>query len=600
MFWVLLGFFLSTSVIGYDRADPLAEFNSDMNQLDLTPYIMVLTDAEHSLTIEQLASGSLFSRFRPLSETGNSLGFSDATYWIKFQLKTNEALNESLVLHYDYPYLDQLTFYRKRPDGSYSEDSFGDNYPFSQREINYRSLVLKLYQTPGEVQTYYLKLNTKGAMLIPVSIWKTSAFIEHVDKFALSYGFYYGIMMILMLVSAIAYYKLSDFLYLSYSLYLLNLILLQMSINGFGFQFLWPDLYYLANRINILVINFVVITGFLFCGLFLQVWRRKGRFKYLYNFFILVGVINVLISLVGEYSIAVILSAGVAVFLAPVVIGSNLVAMYRGYKGAGMFLMVSGIFLLGVIIAGMVFMGWVERNFFTFHSMQIASLFEIVILGYMLMDNLGELYKEKEQATLDAKTYLEQINLSLEQEVESRTRELNEKNRMLMELSIRDSMSGLLNHNYCIDQLKNLTSSAIRYGHDLAVIMIDIDHFKSINDQYGHPVGDNVIKEIAEILKTSTRAPDRCGRYGGEEFILLLPQTNEQGAVELAEQIRRSIMGIQIEQIDNLQISASFGVTCFDHERQHADLISIADEALYCAKRNGRNQVVASSSMSDI
>lgn len=595
--WALLGFFLFSSVNGYEQNAPLAEINSAMSQLDLTPYIMLLKDDEGKLSIQQVASDELASQFHPLTDGGNSLGFSDATYWAKFQLKTDTSLNESLVLHFNYAYLDQLTLYRARPDGTYSEDSFGDHYPYSQREIDYRTLVLKLYQAAGETQTYYLRLKTQGAMLIPVSIWKASAFIAYADKSALSHGFYYGIMIILMIVSSMVYFKLRNILYLSYALYLLNIILLQMSINGFGFQFLWPDLFYLANRINILVINFVVITGFWFCGLFLQVWKRNVSFKYLYNFFILAGVFNVLISLVGDYSIAVFLSAGVAVFLAPVVIGSNIVAMSRGYKGARLFLVVSGIFLLGVIVAGMVFMGWIERSFLTFHSMQIASLVEIIILGYMLMNNVSELYKQKELATLKAQPYLEQINQNLEQQVESRTRELNEKNRMLIELSLHDSMSGLLNHNASIDQLKVLTSSAKRYGHVFAVIMLDIDHFKSINDRYGHPSGDLVIKQIASILKSSTRASDICGRYGGEEFIVLLPETDEQGAVGLAEQIRCSVMKIQIEEIENLQISASFGVATFDHENPLSDLISQADEALYAAKRNGRNQVVARSAL---
>lgn len=597
IFQVLLGLVLSTAVYGYDQVDFLVEFKSNMSQLDLTPYIMLLKDSENTLTLQQVMSDELSSRFHPLTDTGNSLGFSDATFWVRFRLKTDVELDESLVLHFDYPYLDQLTFYRQNPDGSYSEDTFGDHYPFSQREIDYRSLVLKLFQAPGEIKTYYLRLKTQGAMLIPVSIWKASAFIERADKSALSYGFYYGVMIILMIVSAIVYFRLRDILYLSYALYLLNIILLQMSINGFGFQYLWPDLFYLANRINIMLINLVVVTGFLFCGLFLQVWSREGRFKNLYTFFILVGVVNVLMSIIGDYSIAVVVAAGVAVFLAPVVIASNIVAMSRGYKGARMFFIVSGIFLLGVIFSGMIFMGWIERGFLSFHAMQITSLLEIVVLGYMLMDNLSELYKEKELATLNAQTYLEQINQSLEQQVESRTRELNEKNQMLVELSLRDSMSGLLNHNASIDQLKVFTSSAIRYGHVFAVIMIDIDHFKLINDRYGHPSGDRVIEEIAILLETSTRASDICGRYGGEEFIVLLPETDEQGAVELAEQIRRSIMEITIKEIDNQQISASFGVTVFDHQDHQADLVSQADQALYAAKRNGRNQVVARSAL---
>jgi two-component system, sensor histidine kinase LadS len=599
IFLVLLGCFLSTLVKGYDQTNPLAEFYSNMSQLDLTPYIMVLTDSENTLSLQQVSSDELSSQFHPLTDTGNSLGFSDATYWVKFHLKTDKDLNESLVLHFDYPYLDQLIFYRQKPDGSFSEDSFGDHYPYQQREIDFRSLVLKLYQEPGQVKTYYLRLKTAGPMLIPVSIWKASAFIGHVDKLGLSFGFYYGVMSILMLVATIGYLKLKDSIYLAYSFYLLSLILLQISLNGFGFQFLWPDNYQWVNRINAALIDLVIVSGFLYCGLFLQVWSREGQFRYLYNFFILLGLLSILISIFGDFYMAAILSAGSAVFLPPVLFGSNVAAIIRGFKGARIFLVVSGIFEAGVICSGLVFIGVIERDFFSFYAMQVTSLLEIVLLGYLLIDNITQLYKDKERVTLEAQTYLEQMNQSLEQEVESRTNELYEKNRMLMELSLRDSMTGLLNHNAIIDQLGVFIKSAIRYGHDLAVIMIDIDFFKSINDRYGHPVGDLVIQEIASLLKISTRASDICGRYGGEEFIILLPETELQGAVELAEKIRRCVIEIQIEGVENQQISASFGVAILDHQDWQADLISQADQALYTAKRSGRNQVVAKSALAD-
>jgi two-component system, sensor histidine kinase LadS len=599
IFWVLLGGILFAPVNGYDQADPIAQFNSDMRQLDLTPYIMVLKDPDHALSLQQLSSGALSAQFHPLTDTGNSLGFSDATYWVKFHLKTDKALNESLILHFDYPYLDQLTFYRQKTGGGFSEDSFGDHYPFKQREVDFRSLVLKLYQPPGEVQTYYLRLKSSGPMLIPVSIWKTSAFIGRVDKLALSFGFYYGIMSILMLVAFIGFLKLKDPILLAFSFYLLSLILLQMSLNGFGFQFIWPEYNQWVNRINTALIDLVVVSGFLYCGIFFQVWSREGGFRYLYDFFILLGLGSIGVSFFGEFQIAAMLSIAAALLLGPIVIVTNIIAILRGYKGARLFFLVSGIFITGVFLSGLVFLGWIERSFLSFYAMQITSLFEIVLLGYLLIENISQLNIEKEQATLKAQTYLENMNQNLEQEVASRTRELNKKNQMLMELSLLDSMSGLLNHNASLDQIKVLTNSAIRYGRVFAVIMIDIDHFKSINDRYGHPSGDLVIQQLASLLKSSIRASDICGRYGGEEFILLLPETDKSGAVELAEQIRLSIMQIQISEIENHQITASFGVAVFDHENQQADMISKADQALYEAKRNGRNQVVARSAVVD-
>jgi len=224
--------------------------------------------------------------------------------------------------------------------------------------------------------------------------------------------------------------------------------------------------------------------------------------------------------------------------------------------------------------------------------MQMASLIEVLILGYVLMQNVRQLNEDKISATLSASRYLEQLNQGLETLVEERTRELNEKNRQLSDLALHDSMTGLLNHNASIEQLNLLRKAAQRYGYDISVVMMDIDFFKAVNDQYGHPAGDKLIIAIAQILSHSLRESDVCGRYGGEEFILLLPGTGSEVAQQLANSIRLKIGSLEIAAIDNTPVTASFGVTMFDPAQPGADLIRKADNALYLAKESGRNRVV--------
>ena len=124
--------------------------------------------------------------------------------------------------------------------------------------------------------------------------------------------------------------------------------------------------------------------------------------------------------------------------------------------------------------------------------------------------------------------------------------------------------------------------------------MVDIDHFKTINDRYGHQAGDSVLMTLARLLLQNVRAADVCGRYGGEEFLLLLPKAGSGTAQELAERLRRQIQGLELAELQGSRVTASFGVAELDLEGPaiSADhLLRRADEALYEAKRLGRNRV---------
>jgi len=130
--------------------------------------------------------------------------------------------------------------------------------------------------------------------------------------------------------------------------------------------------------------------------------------------------------------------------------------------------------------------------------------------------------------------------------------------------------------------------------------MIDIDHFKRVNDTFGHEAGDEVLKALATLLKDGARASDVCCRHGGEEFLLLMPETSLQGAMAKAEELRRQIEGLRLEDHGRPleAVTASFGVAVFPgHAREAGELLRCADEALYAAKNGGRNRVVASTTL---
>ncbi len=165
---------------------------------------------------------------------------------------------------------------------------------------------------------------------------------------------------------------------------------------------------------------------------------------------------------------------------------------------------------------------------------------------------------------------------------------IEETNKTLKELSIRDAMTTLYHHEYLCSLLRESINGSRRFQHTVSIIMIDIDNFKAVNDTYGHLAGDQIIIGISKILVDTCRTVDIIGRYGGDEFMIIAPDTNLEGAMLLAERIR-----VNVETADyykEIRVTVSIGVSEFNSENWE-ELIKNADDQLYIAKQSGKNKV---------
>ncbi|WP_456384747.1 GGDEF domain-containing protein [Persephonella sp.] len=162
--------------------------------------------------------------------------------------------------------------------------------------------------------------------------------------------------------------------------------------------------------------------------------------------------------------------------------------------------------------------------------------------------------------------------------------------REVSRLAVTDQLTGLYNRRYIFRKLEEEIERSRRYGTDLCVILLDVDDFKNINDRYGHDVGDVVLKSIADILRSNTRNVDTVGRLGGEEFVIICPETDAFRGRVVAEKIRKSVEELQVLSLP--KISISVGVADFRGYEGPAELLKKADIALYKAKRSGKNRVV--------
>jgi diguanylate cyclase (GGDEF)-like protein len=178
--------------------------------------------------------------------------------------------------------------------------------------------------------------------------------------------------------------------------------------------------------------------------------------------------------------------------------------------------------------------------------------------------------------------------------------QLEQKNEELRMISVTDQLTQLFNRHYMQDTLRREFLRAKRYRSKLSCVLVDIDHFKDINDQHGHLQGDAVLREFAALIKNTCREVDVCCRYGGEEFLIILPETDRRGAECMAHRLRKATENLTVfrvdsaDVLDDLNVSISLGISYYPDPRvrTETDLVALADEALYMAKEQGRNCVI--------
>jgi diguanylate cyclase len=297
----------------------------------------------------------------------------------------------------------------------------------------------------------------------------------------------------------------------------------------------------------------------------------------------------------------------------------------RGNLSAKYFTIAWGLLIVSNMMFALMLEGMLDRNPFTVYSLQVGFVIEVVLLSLVLAERINRERAAREVAQIEALQMSQQFNdereaklaiqaealamqraanEELELRVRERTKDLESAmqaverfNRELKELSITDSLTGVFNRRYFEKTFADELSQAHRHQHPLSVVVLDLDHFKQINDVHGHLAGDECLKLVAGVLRQRLARPgDIVARYGGEEFVVLLPATSQEDATAVADQLRLSIEKLDfLAAGQRISLTASFGVAGWvpAQGERYERLIAAADTALYQAKNRGRNCTVA-------
>jgi len=566
------------------------ELTGDMERISANEHVELHVDQEGAATLAEILK--LHNRDWQLNSTGTiNFGQSPHPYWFHVRLNGLDQLRQRTYLHLDYPSLDKIDVFLVRDEKILQHYHTGDTTPFVSRPIEHRAFLFPLNDPHGAVVDVYLRAATEGPLQVPLNIITESALSKEDNALSLWFGAYFGIMLVMLLYNGLIFAFVRDFSYFFYLIYISSTTLLQFTLEGFGHQYFWPRSSTLNNTMLLMPLMWMIFSAISFAWYFIGMRElgnrlEKTAIKLIY-FGVGVGTVGIFTM---SYMAALKLSHTLSIIT--VLFGFYLGLKYwiNGVKAARIFTLAWFIYLIFMLINIAYFKGYIQPDFMSVHALEIGSVIELVLLSLAFADRLNA---EKE-LRLSAQI---KRNEDLDLLVRERTEELEAANQKLQEVSITDGLTGLYNRRHFDEVYASEYQRAFREKHALAVIMVDLDHFKKINDTYGHPFGDLCLREAATvILNAIRRPPDLAARYGGEEFAVLLPATTLAGAAHVAETIRHTLEITEVSDGNHrIYLSASVGVGCEvpSERNSQAALLQRVDSHLYRAKHGGRNQVVS-------
>lgn len=572
----------------------------------LRPHIEVLEDADGSLDMEgaaQAAAAGRFSAPRSLGEL--NFGYSKSAFWLRLPLESRLASASDWLLEIAYPSLDRVELFLARGDGQVTRMVSGDRMPFAERPYPNRNLLFPLHLAGKEGAVLYLRVTSEGSLTLPLTLWAPDDFRLHNQDSYAGFSLYYGMLLALGLYNLLLYFSLRDRSYLAYVAFVISMAVGQLSLNGLGNEYIWPDFPAWGNVALPSGFAATGLFGAIFTRLFLDTRHRAPRADRLILAIAVGFALAAVAPAVIPYRLAAILTSLLGAAFSMVAVAVGIHSLARRHPGARYFLIAWSLLLLGVGMLALRNLGWLPTTLFTTYGMQIGSALEMLLLSFALADRIQQERQGREAAQGDAlqsKQLLVDTLRSNEQVLEARvaarTRDLTEANSRLREneallqrMARHDPLTGLANRLLLVDRINHGLAAARRNDSRLAVLLIDLDGFKPVNDNHGHAVGDQLLVVLADRLRRSVREVDTVARLGGDEFVIVLE------AVQQVEDARRVAAKVVDEMgrpmaLDGreLGVSASIGIALFPDDGLDAQtLLKRADEAMYKAKHAGRN-----------
>lgn len=530
----------------------------------------IFEDASGTYDFDAIRSSSFAERFQQYKHDVISLGISKSVFWVRFVVPTKEngKTDEKQLLQLINPNIGKIDLYIPVMSGSnaakvnYLEKHVGVERPSTNRDIWDNDWTFTVPRQYVQNQYIYLKLESVSALRLPILVWQENAFFKEVFIKNIGFGIFYGILIAMFLYNLFIVFALRDKTYLFYVLYLFFMFVYQFNVHGHFKQ--WISIAYpLYNTLFWICLALGFIFSILFTVSFLQVHDEEVVWLNMIKGLLIAAVVQGLSGGLG-YSIWANKIANCLGVIEPLFFMTLAIFRYRqGFHPAIYYLIAWGILSLGILV-------WILSPYriMAENTLMFATASEAILLSLALSDRFRILRLKELALTRNMYYY--------------------------RDLSITDELTGLYNRRYLENKMRQELTRAVEEKQSLALIVMDIDFFKKYNDTYGHWQGDQVLRRFSEDLLNILDDTQIAFRFGGEEFVILLPKANYDDATTIAEKIRSAFEAETFTPIANtsVHVTVSVGVAIIESGDSEETLFERADKALYQAKSSGRNRVV--------
>lgn len=551
---------------------PAAPLPGERDALALGRYVETLEDPGGKLSLAEVASRS---DFVPLGRNVANFGYSYSAYWLRFTLPRDAVplLAPLLALEIRFPSIDSIELhvpYRTVQGIEYRVQRGGDLVPWNTREVKHRNIVFRIPVTGLAEAPTYLRVQSESVLTVPAYLWRPDALVATDRNTQFGYGLFYGLVIALFLYNLMLLLALRDRIYLWYVLYVASFGVGLAAFDGLGFQYLWPESVWWANH----ALGTALCATLLFGAQFARNFLGMASFSVFADRFLVgvmalaaVGVFLAATDLLVPYGVILRSLSVVACATAGIVLYVSVRAMLAGYRPARFFLIAWSALLVFIALGALRNFALVPTHFLTVNGLHIGLALDILLLSFALADRINTL----KRATASAQAKMREREHVVEQ---------------LRHMAQHDPLTGLPNRISMQQRLALAIEFAKRNRKKLAVMMVDLDDFKRINDGRGHPVGDHVLVAIAGRLRSSVRGSDTVARYGGDEFVVLAGELDRaQDAGYIAEKIA-DMVSVPLA-VDGAveKVGCSIGISLYPDDSELPELlIERADRAMYAAK----------------
>ena len=534
----------------------------DLDHQDGAPLgrqVQYLQEQGGRLTLADAITAEERGEFRSGRTKVASYGLDASPVWMHLRVRNPHVVASPFQLQVGTTWIDFLDVYVMHDGRLLQSWNSGDGVMGAQYVEPGAGYGFPISFMPGESDVY-IRAQTVDPLLLPVSLLPESRVMAAERGIQYGYGLMYGYLLALIAFNLMLFGGIRIKSHFYYALYLLSFIGLNLCYTGHGLAWWWPYDPGFQRYVILAMMVFCGCCGFLFAARFLELRTYAPRLRRGVEIFCAGGILLMVLAVIGHNQSAAVWVAFCFFLLYAVgMVLLGIVTLRKGQIAGRYFLLASVCGMFGMLSTTLSVWGWIPLNTLSYHGAEIGIMLEATLLALALANRM----RIQEEARKDAER-LARIDL-------------------LTELPNRRAFEGAARDTWKLSQ---------RHRRPLSVIVLDIDHFKRINDQFGHDAGDSVLVAVARMLEKSCRGGDMVSRWGGEEFILLLPETELVQASALAERIRQTVEATSVDvNGEHIRLTASLGVAQYCAHTSLDELIRDADQWLYAAKRQGRNQV---------